>query len=88
MRTHRLACALVAVCLCCFSSIGRAQKHPRELPEPQAISFTPAKPTVFTLTNGIPVFFFEDRELPVVTINGRLRGGSLYEPDDKTGLAC
>jgi predicted Zn-dependent peptidase len=77
----------VAVCLCCLSSIGWAQKHPRELPEPREISFTPAKPTVFTLTNGIPVFFFEDRELPVVTINGRLRGGSLYEPDDKTGLA-
>jgi predicted Zn-dependent peptidase len=49
--------------------------------------FTPSKPTQFTLSNGVSVFYCEDRELPLVSLRGILRCGSLYEPPDKAGLA-
>jgi zinc protease len=64
-----------------------AQLHPKDLPEPAPLKFQPPKPVEFTLTNGIRVFFMEDRELPTISIAGYLKGGSLYEPAEKTGLA-
>jgi predicted Zn-dependent peptidase len=64
-----------------------AQKHPRELPSPPPLSFKMPKPVMFTLGNGIRVAYMQDRELPLVWVLGYFRGGSLYEPGDKAGLA-
>src|SRR5512140_497003 len=69
-----------------FLSMGIAQKHPRELSQPRELAFTPPKPAEFDLSNGIHVFYFEDRELPLISVNGMFKGGSLYEPADKAGL--
>jgi zinc protease len=62
-------------------------QHPRDLKNPAPIKFKPIKPAEFTLTNGIKVFYLEDKELPLIALGGLLRTGSLYEPADKTGLA-
>ncbi len=41
----------------------------------------------FELPNGIVVYFLEDREVPLVTVQAYLKGGSLLDPDGKEGLA-
>jgi len=87
MKTPHVLVLVVAAGLVCLAPAGWAQKHPRELPEPPELVFKTPKPAEFTLSNGIRVFYFEDRELPLVSIRGMLRCGDLYEPEDKTGLA-
>ena len=87
MRTIRSITILCAVCIVSLQSVGLAQKHPSELADPKELSFKPPKPVEFDLSNGIHVFYFEDRELPLISINGMFRGGSLYDPSDKSGLA-
>jgi predicted Zn-dependent peptidase len=42
---------------------------------------------MFTLANGIRVAYIQDAELPLVWVLGYFRGGSLFEPGDKAGLA-
>jgi predicted Zn-dependent peptidase len=64
-----------------------AQKHPRDLPKPPALSFKMEKPVTFTLGNGIQVYYLQDTELPLVWVLGYFRGGGLYEPAEKVGLA-
>lgn len=59
----------------------------RQLQYPDLPEFKIPKPDVFTLENGLRVFLLEDRELPLITVNARVRTGSYYEPADKAGLA-
>ncbi|MHC4187187.1 MAG: M16 family metallopeptidase, partial [Planctomycetota bacterium] len=40
-----------------------------------------------TLPNGMILFLLEDHELPLIRISARIRTGSIYEPEDKIGLA-
>ncbi|MHC4132783.1 MAG: M16 family metallopeptidase [Planctomycetota bacterium] len=40
-----------------------------------------------TLPNGMTLFLLEDHELPLIRISARIRSGSIYEPEDKIGLA-
>jgi predicted Zn-dependent peptidase len=40
-----------------------------------------------TLPNGMTLFLLEDHELPLIRISARIRTGSIYEPEDKIGLA-
>jgi zinc protease len=63
------------------------QRHPRDLPKPPALSFQAPKPVTFTVGNGIQVYYLQDTELPLVWILGYFRGGGLYEPAAKVGLA-
>jgi predicted Zn-dependent peptidase len=64
-----------------------AQKHPRELGPAPELKFKLTKPEMFTLSNGIRCFYMEDKELPLISFQGLMKGGSLYEPAEKTGLA-
>ena len=64
-----------------------SQRHPSELAEPPELVCQMPKPREFTLANGIHVFYLEDRELPLITLRGVFRGGDLYEPEEKVGLA-
>ena len=43
--------------------------------------------TKITLSNGLKLYLVEDPELPVISLNARIRGGSANEPADKLGLA-
>ena len=40
-----------------------------------------------TLENGMVVYLLEDHELPLFSLSALIRTGSIYEPDDKLGLA-
>jgi len=63
------------------------QKHPSDLGPPPPLSFKMPKPAWLTLANGVRVAYMRDTELPLVTVLGLLRGGSIFEPADKSGLA-
>jgi predicted Zn-dependent peptidase len=62
------------------------------LPDPRAMTFPPLKFDIpkserLQLKNGMTVYIKEDRELPLVNVTAYIRTGSIYEPDDKIGLA-
>jgi len=49
--------------------------------------FTIPKAERIVLRNGITVYLLQDHELPLVTVTAMIRGGSLNDPQGKTGLA-
>jgi zinc protease len=59
---------------------------PRTMTFP-ALSFTVPKSERFLLDNGMIVYLMTDHELPVVNVTAYLNVASLYEPEDKVGLA-
>lgn len=66
---------------------AEAQRHPSELGSPPPLQFTPPAIQKFTAGKGITVYYIEDRELPVINMVAYFKGGALYEPADKVGLA-
>ena len=84
-RIQKFAALAAAFLVLALPVLG--QKHPRDLPKPPALSFKMEKPVTFTLANGIRVYYLQDTELPLVWVRGYIRGGSLYEPAEKSGLA-
>lgn len=76
----------ILIVLILFGSLSFAQRHPRELSKPEQLNFNPQKPEMFTLSNGINVFFLENKELPLINFGALLKAGSLYEP--KNGLCA
>lgn len=55
-------------------------------PEVPVVQYQLPKAERIALPNGAVVYLLEDRDLPLVDIEIRLRGGSLYDPADKAGL--
>ena len=51
-------------------------------------AFTPPLPEEFALSNGISVYFFPRRELPLVELRAIFDGGSIHDPADKAGRAA
>ena len=49
--------------------------------------FSPHRPTVTRIGNGIEVMTIEDREFPTAQFFFYIRGGSVYDPPGKEGLA-
>lgn len=84
-KTQVAAAFAVALLILALPVLG--QRHPRELSAPPALAFKMPKPVMFTLGNGIQVAYIQDTELPLVWVLGYFRGGSLYEPAAKAGLA-
>lgn len=60
--------------------------HPSDLTYAE-IKFSPPQPEEAVLKNGITLFLLEDKELPVLDMAALIRTGSIYDPDDKVGLA-
>jgi predicted Zn-dependent peptidase len=58
----------------------RALRYP-----PLSISFP--QPKTITLSNGLVVRLLEDHDLPIVDVAFFARGGSVYDSDDRAGLA-
>lgn len=48
--------------------------------------FNPQQPLRVQLDNGLVLFLQQDRELPLISVSIAVRGGSVEEPADKTGL--
>ena len=72
--------------------LGVAACQPVSQVPPASLQFSPVVfdiPSVerFELSNGIPVFFKKNSELPLVTAQAVFRAGSTYDPPGKEGLA-
>lgn len=82
-----------ALLLLCFAllavTLGAAQQVVpwNQIQPPPLPAFKPVEPTRVQLPNGMVLFLQEDHELPLITATARIRGGSVYEPANKTGLA-
>ena len=63
-----------------------AQQDWKQIPIPQLPAFKPQQPKRVELSNGMIIFLQEDHELPLIDGTARIRGGSVNEPKDKTGL--
>ena len=86
-RTTTHIATAVASALLVLTLPVLGQRHPSELSSPPPLSFKMPKPVMLTLENGIRVAYIQDAELPLVWVLGYFRGGSLFEPGDKAGLA-
>jgi predicted Zn-dependent peptidase len=81
--TRALYVVLIFMLSSCTPSL---LKSPEEL-EFNSLEFTFPQAEKVTLENGMEVYLLEDQELPLFRITALIRTGSIYEPDDKAGLA-
>jgi zinc protease len=58
----------------------------QQVPIPPLRAFKPQQPKRIQLSNGMVIFLQEDHELPLIDGTTRIRGGSVNEPANKTGL--
>src|SRR2546430_2704682 len=65
-----------------------AKKRPDSVPVPPIKSWDVPVAKKSQLKNGVTVFVLEDHDLPLVELRCRLRAGSLWDPEDKVGLAA
>lgn len=69
---------------------GRTSAPPptnwKQVPIPPLPAFKPKEPKRVVLPNGMILMLTEDHELPLISGNAMVRGGSDSEPADKTGL--
>ena len=79
-----LAWAAMIALTCACSTIPRRPSALRF----ERLKFERPRPTRAVLSNGMVVYTMENHELPLVSAHFRIRTGSLYEPEDKVGLAA
>jgi zinc protease len=65
---------------------GQVVTNWKQIPVPQLPAFKPQQPKRIELSNGMVIFLQEDHELPLIGASARIRGGSVNEPAEKTGL--
>jgi predicted Zn-dependent peptidase len=67
---------------------GQIPSHPSKL-KYESLKFEPPDPDDYRikLDNGMIIYIMEDRSLPMIRISARLKVGSVYDPEDKLGLA-
>lgn len=82
-----LLVAMLAAALVAPLSRSHAQATSwKQIPIPQLPAFKPQQPKRVELSNGMVIFLQEDHELPLIDGTARIRGGSVNEPKEKTGL--
>jgi len=64
-----------------------AQSRWDEIEFPEINNFEMPDVEIFELDNGIRFYLVEDRELPLINLNVRVRTGSFLDPADKIGRA-
>ncbi|MFQ6114431.1 MAG: M16 family metallopeptidase [bacterium] len=64
-----------------------AQKYYKDIKFPKLHEIKIPKVERFELKNGMILFLVEDHELPLINLSARIGVGSIYEPEDKIGLA-
>src|SRR5271166_3030546 len=70
-----------------FTSFSPAQVKPwNQIQAPPLPAFKPQQPLRVQLPNGMVIFLQEDHELPLIDATARIRGGSISEAPNKTGL--
>ena len=65
---------------------GQVKDH-RKLEFPVLPELSVPRPEIHELDNRMKVLLLQDHELPLISVSALIRGGSVYEPEDKTGLA-
>ncbi len=85
-RTILLACSLSLLAGFLLLPQLSAQSTWQQVPIPPLPAFKPQQPKRIELKNGMVIFLQEDHELPLVDGTARIRGGSISEPANKTGL--
>jgi len=88
-RTQRGICfslALVLLSFFAFSAEAQQIVPWNKIQAPPLPAFTPPEPTRIQLANGMVIFLQPDHELPLISATARIRGGSISEPLNKTGL--
>jgi len=78
--------SLIIVMTSCFAKGVNIPQHPRDMVF-NPLTFSPPKGERIVLNNGMILYVLEDHELPVLNLSAIIRAGSIYEPDDKVGLA-
>ena len=87
MKRILLAAMLATATLVTPFSRANAQATDwKQVPIPQLPAFKPQQPKRVELSNGMVIFLQEDHELPLIDGTARIRGGSVNEPKEKTGL--
>ncbi len=78
----------IVIILILFISLVRIveAKDPRDMEFPP-VTFKPPQAERVVLNNGMVLYLLEDHELPIVKIIAMIRTGSIYEPNNKIGLA-
>lgn len=51
------------------------------------VAFSPPRADRIVLSNGMILYLLEDHELPLITVDVVVKTGSIYEPEEKIGLA-
>jgi len=89
MRTSQSRFVQAVFCLVLLAAVmSPAQIMPwNKIQAPPLPAFTPPQPTRVQLPNGMVIFLQPDHELPLISATARIRGGSVNEPANKTGLA-
>jgi zinc protease len=79
---------LAALFCLLLAPIANAQQPTpwNKIQPPPLPAFTPPQPTRVELPNGMVIFLQPDHELPLISAIARIRGGSISEPANKTGL--
>ena len=90
--TRRLAAAWLMTLLLAGGAAAGAADVQAPPDDPGALHYQPLtialpKPERFTLKNGLTIHLLRDPELPIVDLAFFLRGGTVYDPADKPGLA-
>ena len=83
-----LLASTVLACMMLLTTLASAQQPLpwNKIQAPPLPAFTPQEPTRIQLANGMIIFLQPDHELPLISAVARIRGGSLSEPANKTGL--
>src|SRR5579863_7674846 len=77
---------IVLLATAVFSILPASAQDWKQIPIPPLPAFKPQAPKRIELKNGMVIFLQEDHELPLIDGTARIRGGSVNEPNDKTGL--
>ena len=87
-RSRGTCFAVALLCLLFLPVLAPAQQIVpwNKVQSPPLSAFTPPQPTRIQLANGMVIFLQPDHELPLISATARIRGGSISEPPNKTGL--
>ena len=91
MSTREISKFRVRLAPFCFllllATFSTAQVKPwNQIQAPPLPAFKPQEPVRVQLPNGMVIFLQEDHELPLIDATARIRGGSISEPANKSGL--
>ncbi len=87
MRSITFKFSLLCLMMALLANAASAQTHYKDLEYPKLSKVEIPEVDRVELDNGMILFLVEDDELPLINMSARISVGSIYEPEDKIGLA-